>query len=137
MARAGFDDFGDDPLIDAAGGPGAISNVALIEHHVRQAAKDGKALSYSEFLGLLGFRFSRPKMRALCKTLDEVDRRASARGEPELAVLVVREGDALPGQGWWTGRTDYTGLWTGPEARAHIDAVQGRAFRFWRGKPVP
>lgn len=132
-----MDEFGDDPLVDARGGPGLISDVALVERHVRQAASDGRALSYSEFLGLLGFRFSRPKMRALCKTLDEVDRRAAALGQPELAVLVVREGDGLPGQGWWTGRTDYSGAWTGPEARAHIDVVQSRAFRFWKGRPVP
>lgn len=131
-----IDDFGDDPLIDAAGGPGPISDVVLVERHVRQAASEGRGLSYSEFLGMLGFAFSRPKMRALCKTLDEVDRRAAANGEPELAVLVVREGDGLPGQGWWTGRTDYSGAWTGPDARAHIDAVQARAFRYWKGRRI-
>jgi hypothetical protein len=109
----------------------AIADVDRIEALVRQAARAGHALSYSELLLMLGFRFTRPKMRALCKTLDAVDQRARANGEPELAVLVVREGDGLPGQGWWTGRNDYTGEWTGPAARAHIDAIQGRAFEFW------
>ncbi len=89
-------------------------------------------MSYSEFLLALGFRFTRPKMRALCKTLAEVDRQASERGEPELAVLVVREGDGLPGQGWWTGRIDYDGLWTGAEATAFIRQLQARAFDFWQ-----
>lgn len=134
---AGIDDFGDDPLVEAVGGPGAIGDVALVERHVRHAAAEGRSLSYSEFLLMLGFRFTRPKMRALCKTLDEVDCRAKARGEPELAVLVVREGDRLPGQGWWTGRTDYQGPWEGPMAHAHINAVQSRAFAHWKGRTIP
>src|SRR3546814_3609530 len=59
-------------------------------------------VSYSELLGDLGFRFTRPKMRAVCKTLAEVDRLCAAGGQPDLAVLVVRESDRLPGQGWWS-----------------------------------
>ncbi len=111
-----------------------ITDVARIERLVRDAARKGQALSYSELLNMLGLRFTRPKMRALCKTLDAVDQRAAANAEPELAVLVVRESDRLPGQGWWTGRTDYAGLWTGPEARRHIDAVQAKAFAYWRDR---
>jgi hypothetical protein len=53
------------------------------------------------------------------------------RGEPELAVLVVREGDRLPGQGWWTGRTDYRGEWTGAVATAFVAALHTRAFSHW------
>jgi hypothetical protein len=113
---------------------GAIADVGRIEALVQSAARRGEALSYSELLQMLGLRFTRPKMRSLCKTLDAVDRRAATRGEPELAVLVVRESDRLPGQGWWTGRTDHAGAWTGPEARAHVDAVQARAFAYWKGR---
>ena len=47
-----------------------------------------------------------------------------ARVVGELLDLVVREGDGLPGQGWWTGRTDYQGEWTGPQAQAHIRQLQ-------------
>ena len=114
--------------------PGAIKDVPLIERIARRAAHEGRDISYSEFLLSLGLRFSRPKMRALCKTLDEVDRRAAAYGEPELAVLVVRESDRLPGHGWWVGRTDYQGPWTGAEARAHVQAVQARAFAYWKSR---
>lgn len=120
----------DDPAADAA----AVHDVARIETLVRQAAREGRAVSYSELLGQLGLRFTRPKMRQVCRTLDAVDQRAAAAGEPELAVLVVRESDGLPGQGWWTGRRDYAGLWTGPEARAHIDAIQAQAFAYWRNR---
>ena len=64
-------DFLDDPAPDAS----AITNVPLIERLLQEAARAGQSLSYSELLMQLGLRFTRPKMRALCKTLDEVDRR--------------------------------------------------------------
>jgi hypothetical protein len=89
-----------------------LADVPHIERLLQGIATEGRDTSYSEFLLMLGLRFSRPKMRALCKTLDEVDRRAKVAGQPELAVLVVRESDRLPGQGWWTGRRDYQGEWT-------------------------
>jgi hypothetical protein len=31
------------------------------------------------------------------------------------------------------GRTDYQGLWEGPQARAHVEALQARAFEYWSG----
>lgn len=110
----------------------AMFDVDRIELILQESAAEGNALSYSELLLMLGYRFTRPKMRALCKVLDEVDRRGAARGEPELAVLVVREGDQLPGQGWWVGRADYQGEWTGPRATAFIATIQSKAFSYWQ-----
>ena len=81
-----------------AEGPGTIADVALVRDHLIAAAREGKAVSYSELLRALGHRFTRPKMRALCKTLDAIDAAGELAGEPALAVLVVREGDRLPGQ---------------------------------------
>lgn len=109
-----------------------LADVPRIERLLQGIAAEGRDTSYSEFLLMLGFRFSRPKMRALCRTLDEVDRRAHTAGQPELAVLVVREGDRLPGQGWWTGRRDYQGSWTGPDARAFLDSIQATTFAYWQ-----
>jgi hypothetical protein len=114
--------------------PAPLFDIDHIEAMLRASAKAGESMSYSEILNLLGMAFSRPKMRALCKVLDVIDRRAAASGEPELAVLVVRESDRLPGQGWWVGRTQYRGSWTGPDARAHIDEIQRKAFRYWRAR---
>lgn len=119
---------------DIATDTSPLHDVGRIEAMMQDAAKDGRWMSYSELLLALGFRFTRPKMRAVCKTLEEVDRRAAARGEPELAVLLVREGDGLPGQGWWTGRQDYAGQWTGAEAKAFVSKIQARAFRHWKGR---
>jgi hypothetical protein len=97
------------------------------------AARAGRDLSYSEALLALGHRFSRPKMRALCRLLDAIDDEARAAGQPELAVLVVRESDRLPGQGWWVGRRDAPPDWTGPAARAYVAGLQRRAFAHWQG----
>lgn len=87
---------------------------------------------------MLGYPFSRPKMRALCRVLDAVDEACAARSEPELAVLVVRQSDGLPGQGWWIGggarEHGYEGSWEGPEAAALVARVQARAFAYWRDR---
>lgn len=99
------------------------------------AAKVGEAMSYSEVLGLLGHDFSRPKMRQLCKVLATVDDDAADRGEPELAVLVVRQSDGLPGQGWWIDGARahaYDGPWEGPEAQTLIRKLHARTFDYWR-----
>jgi hypothetical protein len=101
------------------------------------AARAGEAITYSEVLGLLGHDFSRPKMRALCKVLSFVDDGAEIRGEPELAVLVVRQSDGLPGQGWWVGgakKHGYVGQWEGPKAAKLIRTIQRQAFEFWAGR---
>ena len=102
-----------------------------IETMLQGAAAQGERLSYSELLQAIGQRFTRPRMRALCKVLDAIDDRAAAAGQPELAALVVRESDRLPGQGWWIGRSDYAGAWDGPEARRYLDAVQRVAIAYW------
>ena len=100
------------------------------------AARQRTALTYSEMLGVLGHAFTRPLMRQLCKVLDRIDEDGRASGEPGLAVLVVRQSDGLPGQGWFVSRTGvYDDLpleWEGPEARAYTQARQAEAFDYWK-----
>ena len=107
-----------------------------VRGHLVAAAKAGMALTYSEMLERLGYAFSRPKMRQLCAILGEVDRDAEASGEPELAVLVVRQSDGLPGQGWFVagGARDhgYEGPWEGPEAARFIRDLHSRTFAYWQ-----
>lgn len=107
-----------------------------VRAHLIAAAQAGVALSYGELLEHLGYRFTRPKMRALCAMLEEIDREAEARGEPELAVLVVRQSDGIPGQGWWIGggarERGYEGPWEGAEAARFIASVQRETFEFWQ-----
>lgn len=123
----------DNPFLDD--GPdsaGALADIPRITAILQVAAREGRAVSYSEMLMTLGFRFTRPKMRALCKTLDAIDIEGVSRGEPALACLVVREGDRLPGQGWWVGRLDYQGPWEGADARAYLATHQERAWTYWQ-----
>jgi len=118
-------------------GPGSIADADRVRGLLIAAARAGEAVSYSHLLGQLGHRFTRPKMRALCKTLDVIDTRAAVAGEPELAVLVVRESDRLPGQGWWVGISAsrrYEGPWAGPEAEALVRTIQQQVFDFWRDR---
>ncbi len=114
---------------------GLLADPEEVRAHLIGCAQASEAISYSELLERLGFGFSRPKMRALCAVLTMIDEEAAERGEPELAVLVVRQSDGLPGQGWWVGSSEshgYTGLWEGAEARRHIDKLQAEAFDYWR-----
>ena len=109
-----------------------------VRAHLIAAAKAGVALSYGELLEHLGYAFSRPKMRQLCAMLGEIDRAAAERGEPELAVLVVRASDGIPGQGWWVAgggrQRGYEGPWEGPEAARFIAGVQAESFVFWQSR---
>ncbi|HEU4704197.1 MAG TPA: ribose-phosphate pyrophosphokinase [Sphingomicrobium sp.] len=115
---------------------GRLADPLEVRAHLVAAAKAGESITYSELLNRLGHEFSRPKMRALCKTLGSVDEQAVELGEPELAVLVVRQSDGLPGQGWWVSGGaaghDYSGPWEGPEARRLVAGLHARAFDYWR-----
>ena len=137
----------------------ALAEPDQVRVHLIAAARAGIALSYSELLEQLGYSFSRPKMRELCKILGAIDEEGAARGEPELAVLVVRQSDGLPGQGWWVERArrapgttadcrgqfapaqpgggrdrGYQGPWEGPEAARFIARVQAETFAYWRAR---
>ena len=115
---------------------GLLADPEEVRAHLIGSAAAGEAITYSELLNRLGHPFSRPKMRALCAVLGAVDDEAAVRGEPELAVLVVRQSDGMPGQGWWlaggASAHDYAGPWEGPEARRLVDKLQAQAFDYWR-----
>lgn len=114
---------------------GLLADPAEVRKHLIAAAAAGEAITYADLLNALGHRFTRPKMRALCKVLAAADDEAASRDEPELAVLVVRQSDGLPGQGWWVGGGaivhGYEGLWTGPEAAKLVRRLQRQAFDYW------
>lgn len=114
---------------------GLLADPAEVRRLLIESAAAGEAITYSELLNALGHAFTRPKMRAVCKVLGVVDDEAAERGEPELAVLVVRQSDGLPGQGWWVAGGamlhGYDGLWTGPEAMKLVRKLQREAFDYW------
>jgi hypothetical protein len=114
---------------------GLLADPAEVRRLLIESAAAGEAITYSELLNALGHAFTRPKMRALCKVLGVIDDEAAELGEPELAVLVVRQSDGLPGQGWWVAGGamlhGYDGLWTGPEALKLVKRLQRQAFDYW------
>ena len=113
---------------------GLLADPAEVRAILVASARSGQAITYSEVLALLGHDFTRPKMRALCKVLAVVDDEAAERGEPELAVLVVRQSDGLPGQGWWVGGAKahgYAGQWEGSAAAKLIRKLHGQVFDYW------
>lgn len=113
---------------------GLLADPGEVRRLLIASAAAGEAITYSELLNALGHSFTRPKMRALCKVLAVVDDEAAERGEPELAVLVVRQSDGLPGQGWWMSGAivhGHDGLWTGPEAAKLVSKLQRQAFDYW------
>jgi len=101
-----------------------------------EAARARTAFTYGGLLSVLGHTFTRPLMRQLCKVLDRIDEDGRAAGEPGLAVLVVRQSDGLPGQGWFVSRVrvydDLPLVWEGPEAQAYTQARQAEAFDYWK-----
>ena len=117
---------------------GLLADPAEVRAHLIAAAASRESITYGELLNQLGHRFSRPKMRQLCKVLSAVDEETAARGEPELAVLVVRQSDGLPGQGWWVdggaAGHGFEGLWEGPEAHRLIRKLHAQAFDYWAGR---
>jgi hypothetical protein len=112
----------------------ALMDADTIEALLRNAAKDERTYSYAELMLVLGISFTRPKMRALCKVLDAIDARGAKRGEPELAAFVVREGDNIPGQGWWLGRHDFVGEFESHAARKYLKDIQQTATRYWQNR---
>ena len=112
----------------------ALGDAPRIRAILTAAAREGRSVSYSELLGDLDHAFARPPKCAVCKTLAEVDRLCAMDGEPDLAVLLVRESDRLPGQGWWVGGTalllGYDGPWEGAAAARFIREQQQLAFDY-------
>ena len=86
-------------LSDPAADVSALHDVARIKEILEQCGREGRAISYSELLLNLGFRFTRPKMRAVCKTLDKIDQMTLEEGRPALAVLVMACPGRVGGQG--------------------------------------
>ena len=110
-----------------------LGDKTLVRTLLIETARSREPITYAQLLGQLGLRFTRPRMRALCKTLDAIDRQRDPT-EPELAVLVVRQSDGLPGQGWWVTaarRYGYAGSWEGAEAARFVTKLQRAAFDYW------
>ncbi len=101
-----------------------------LERVLIRTAREGRTVSYRQLLALAGRRVGPNNVRALVRVLAEVCRRTEARGEPDLACLVVRERDGLPGDGWFSADAARAAP---PAAGRRTRAAQAQAdaFAFW------
>jgi hypothetical protein len=115
-------------------GKASLVDIDRLQALLTEAAREGRSLTYAEVLAHFGIRITPRRVYALCRDLGQVCERNRARREPELAVLVVRKTDRLPGEGffhslWRDGA--YDGPATGAAARAYIRAQTEEVFAFW------
>ncbi|HEX6142016.1 MAG TPA: hypothetical protein VFZ01_04815 [Geminicoccaceae bacterium] len=112
----------------------SLVDIDQLERLLIEAARHRRTLTYAEVLQHFGKRITPRRAYALSRDLGEVCRRNRERGEPELAVLVVRKSDGLPGEGFfrsaWRDGT-YDGPALGFPARNFIREQQDRVFRFF------
>ncbi len=109
-------------------------NIDELERLLVQAASERRTLAYSDVLRHFGKRTTPIRVFALCRDLGEVSVRNRERGEPELAVLVVRKTDRLPGEGFFHGpweAGDYDGPATGAKAEVYIEKLTAAVFDYW------
>lgn len=116
-----------------------LVDIDRLEALLIEAACDRRTLTYVEVLARFGIRITPRRVYGLCRDLGVVCERNRARGEPELAVLVVRKSDRLPGDGFFHGAWrdgSYDGPATGPAARVYIDQLTEAVFGFWAERPA-
>jgi hypothetical protein len=117
-----------------------LVDAAALEALLIEAAQGRRSMTYAEVLAHFGIRITPRRVFALCRDLGEVCARNRARGEPELAVLVVRKADRLPGDGFFHGYWRdgaYEGPSTGAAAQAFVRAETDRVFAFFAARREP
>lgn len=106
--------------------PGPLVDLDRLEARLIAAARARQTVTYGALLHELGLPVGPRMVAILCRALGRLDRARAARGEPELACLVVRRADGLPGEGWLEPRTPLG--WNAPGARDRLAAAQARAM---------
>lgn len=107
----------------------------LLELRLLEAALAGRALTYGSLLAFFERRVTPVTVAALCRDLGRVGERIEAEGGPDLACLVVRSSDGLPGAGYFKSLREagaYAGPDTGPAAERYVRRAQRRAQAYAR-----
>ena len=102
------------------------------------AAREGRPVTYGQLLAYFSRRVTRITVGALCRDLAHVERRREGQGWPDLACLVVRRSDGLPGEGYFASlhaEGAYDGPTAGPAAEAVVRERQARARAWAEGLP--
>lgn len=109
----------------------------LLEHRLLAIALAGRPATYGELLAFFERRVTPVTVRALCRDLGRVCDRIEAQDGPDLACLVVRASDRLPGAGYFQAMRA-AGLYAGPdagdEAERFVADAQARAQAYARAR---
>ena len=111
-----------------------------LERILIQAARERRPVTYGQLLALFERRVTRITVAALCRDLGRVAHRREGEGWPNLACLVVRRSDGLPGGGYFEDlRRDgaYTGPNEGEAAHAFVGSRQEAAYRWAAAREAP
>ena len=101
-----------------------------LERVLIQAARERRPVTYGQLLAYFGWKVTQVTVGALCRDLGRVHDRRQGEGWPDLACLVVRKSDGMPGEGYFASlRAEgaYDGPSVGPAAARLVKARQARA----------
>lgn len=110
-----------------------------LERALIQTARERRAVTYGQLLGLFERRVTPILVAALCRDLGKQAERRAGAGWPDLACLVVRRSDGLPGEGYFDSlrrEGAYAGPSVGPAAEAFLRGRQEQAYRWAASLPV-
>lgn len=102
-----------------------------LERVLIAAALERRPVTYGTLLAYFGRRTTPITVGALCRDLGRLARRRAGEDWPDLACLVVRRSDGLPGGGYFASlRAEgaYDGPDTGPAAEASLRVRQAAAY---------
>ena len=74
-----------------------------LERALIAAARERRPVTYGQLLAFFDRKVTPVNVGALCRDLGIVCRSVVAKGGPDLACLVVRKSDGMPGDGYFTG----------------------------------
>jgi hypothetical protein len=106
-----------------------------LERILIQAARERRPVTYGQLLAMFERKVTRITVSALCRDLGRIEGRRAGEDWPDLACLVVRKSDGLPGEGYFDSlrrEGAYAGPSVGEAAAAFICARQERAFAWVR-----
>jgi hypothetical protein len=107
-----------------------VVDLDRLERVLIQSAVEGRPVTYGQVLAFFGWKVTQVTVGALCRDLGRIEARRHGEGWPDLACLVVRKSDRLPGEGYFNSLRSagrYAGPSVGAAAERLVASRQARA----------